>query len=380
VALHQSGALMGRPSFAELLTQPGRHNQGDSLYLTVRGPKSARWEFQMRAPGTKSLKSHWLGSAVGPAAISLTEARQARAAKWLEIRGMAPARQAVAATTDKTFADVVPEWLAVAAVKWADKTKAGVSASLLRLPFAHRAARTIKTQDVLDALLPLPERQRQDVRQNLARALDFASGRKWVAFDADGNPAKFEGTRRELWPVFKKSDKNLPAVPWQELPATFKTLPQSEVGRAVRFNILTVARPGEVEGATWGQIVGENGSSAWIIPADEMKGRKAHRVPLTKAALALLGTPGKPDAPLFTLASNQMLNALQDVAPGMSLHATARAGFKTWASDNAKDRELTERSLAHKFGGKVENAYQRTDLIDRRRELMNEWAAFATGR
>ena len=83
-----------------------------------------------------------------------------------------------------------------------------------------------------------------------------------------------------------------------------------------------------------------------------------------------------------------MLNALQAVAPGMSLHATARAGFKTWGLDNAKDRELVERSLAHKFGGSVERAYVRPDadtdspegIMALRRELMEQWADFATGR
>ena len=172
----------------------------------------------------------------------------------------------------------------VAAVKWADRTRDGAERALLRLPLASKDVSKITTDDVLSSLLPLPERQRQDVRQNLARALDFAAGRKWVVFDADGNPAKFEGPRRELWPAFKKSDNNLPAVPWQQLPTVYKALPDGEVGDAARFTILTAARPGEVEGGRPSEkVVGENGSSAWIIPADEMKARKAHRVPLAES-------------------------------------------------------------------------------------------------
>jgi integrase len=334
----------------------------------------------MRAPGTKSLKSHWLGSAVGPAAVSLTEAREARAAKWLEIRGKASTRQAVAATTDKTFADVVPEWLAVAAVKWADKTRDAASRALLRLPFAHRAARTIKTQDVLDALLPLPERQRQDVRGWLANALDFAAGRKWLAFDHDGNPAKFEDTRRELWPKFQKSNNHHAAVSWEDFPAVYAKLPDTEIGRAVRFAALTAARAGEVENATWSQIVGENGTSAWEYTI--IKGGKPfeQRVPLTKATLALLGERGAPDAPLFTLASNVMLNAIKDVRPDATMHGL-RSTFNEWCDDQTNpivDQGLIDAALAHYRGDKVRRAYARGDLFNRRRDVMERWAQFAT--
>ena len=379
---------MARPAFADMLRTEGRHACGQSLYLTVKGPASARWEYRFRdlnKDGKPVVKSMWLGPAIGPAAMSLTQAREARAKEWLARRGGVP-RKARSVATGKPFPEAVTEWLAVAAVKWADKTRDGAERALLRLPLASKDVSKITTDDVLSSLLPLPERQRQDVRQNLARALDFAAGRKWVVFDADGNPAKFEGPRRELWPAFKKSDNNLPAVPWQQLPTVYKALPDGEVGDAARFTILTATRPGEVESATWSQIVGENGSSAWIIPADKMKARKEHRIPLTPAALKLLGKPGAPDAPLFKLASNAMLNALQAVAPGMSLHATARAGFKMWSIAKRKDRALTEWSLAHKFGGSVERAYVRPDadtdspegIMALRRELMEQWAKFAT--
>ena len=169
------------------------------------------------------------------------------------------------------------------------------------------------------------------------------------------------------------------AIAWQDFPAVFAALPDTEIGRAIRFTALTAARAGEVEGATWKEIVSDNGNSAWVIPAERMKAGKAHRVPLTPQALALLGERGADDAPLFKKKLYAMLNTIKKVSPGSSVHGL-RATFKTWAAENGKDRELTERSLAHEFGNKVENAYQRGDLFDRRRILMEDWSAFATGR
>ena len=82
--------------------------------------------------------------------------------------------------------------------------------------------------------------------------------------------------------------------------------------------------------------------------------------------------------PLFKKKLYAMLDTIKKVSPGSTVHGL-RATFKTWASENGKDRELTERSLAHDFGNKVESAYQRSDLFDRRRILMEEWAGFVTG-
>ena len=190
------------------------------------------------------------------------------------------------------------------------------------------------------------------------------------------NPAGFD---KDMLRGFAKVEnkKHHASIAWQDFPAVFAALPDSVVGNAVRFTALTAARAGEVEGGTWKEIVGENGKSAWVIPAERMKAGKAHRVPLTPQALALLGERGADDAPLFKVVSNTMLNTIKKVKPGSTVHGL-RATFKTWASENDKDRELTERSLAHDFGNKVENAYQRSDLLDRRRILMDEWSVFVT--
>jgi integrase len=384
--------------YAKLLKTEGKHNDGGSLFLVVRGG-SARWEYQFREGG--KLKSEWLGSAVGFAPMSLAQAREARVKAWLDRRGGGTPRQTRHAATGKPFTEAVAEWLAVAAVKWADKTRDGVSRALLRLPFASRDVGKIKTDDVLPALKALPERQRQDVRQNLARVFEFAAGRKWVTFDSDGNPAKFEDRRAELWPKFEKSGKHHARVARDDISALYASIVDGDTARALRFLILTAARAGEVEGATWSEIhrkgatfTTEDGDTeklvceAWIIPAERAKERKRRIVPLSPQAMAILGERGDAKALLFgKLPANAMLNLLKKTHPDKTVHGM-RSTFRDWAirqtvplNHGATMRDLAELAQGHGLPGAstVERAYARDGLYDLRAPLMEQWAAFATG-
>jgi integrase len=198
--------------------------------------------------------------------------------------------------------------------------------------------------------------------------------------------AKFEGSRGELWPKFQKSNKHHAAIAWEAFPAVYAALPDSEIGRAVRFQALTAARPGEVESLTWSQIVGENGTTAWEYTIIKGGNPFEQRVPLTKAALALIGEQrGAPDALVFgKLPANALLNAVKSAAKNVSDKATAhglRSTFNQWADDQTEptvDPKLVDAALAHYHGDKVRRAYARGDLFNRRRDVMSRWAAFAT--
>jgi integrase len=353
---------------------------GHGLFLIIRDgePRRAFWTYQFRTGTGFSSKGFGPFPDVTP-----KQAREKVEEYKVALRnGTAPApviapRAAVPVTAGKPFPEVVTAWLDVAAVKWAAKTRAAAERALLRLPLAAKAVNAITTDDVLASLLPLPERQRQDVRQNLARALDFAAGRKWVIFGADGNPARFENERRELWPAFTKSKKHHAAVDWNDAPALYKAIDDTEAGRALRFLILTTCRAGELEKATWSEVVSDNGNGLiWRRPADHMKLREEHDVPLTPAALAILGERGAPDAPLFKLASNAMLNVLQSVKgfDNATVHGL-RSTFRDWAGDNKEDRDTAEKQLAHHVGDAVERAYSRSQWLARRRELLDKWTA-----
>lgn len=371
---------------------------GSGLYLFAKGPgRGAYWTFQYRDPSrfSKNGKPAFTSRGLGPFPdVTPKRAREAAERVRVELRegvtiirgGVVTAmpRQARAAVAGKPFSEAVEEWLAVAATNWAAKTRAAASRALLRLPLASKPVNTITTDDVVASLLPdahgnggLPERQRQDVRLWLARVLDFAIGRGWYVGE---NPGKFEGPRRELWPRYKKSDEHHAAVEWADLPDVYAALPDTEAGRALRFLILTAARAGELERATWREITGENGATVWARPADHMKLGKAHSIPLAAAALKLLGEPGEhePDAPLFKLASNAMLNALKTVRPDATVHGL-RSTFRDWAGDNKYDRDAAEMSLAHLVGNAVERAYSRSEWLTRRRELLEAWSDWLRG-
>ena len=279
--------------FAKLLKTQGKHNDGGSLYLVVRGG-SARFEYQYREGG--KCKSQWLGSAVGYAPISLAQAREARVKAWLDRRGngQQQPRQARSVASGKRFPEALDAWLAANPNRWTVK---GVKErrGLAKLSLASLDIAKISQADVLVALENETPRMHANKRGWLADLFSFAKVQGWRTGD---NPARFD---KDMLRGFAKVERGEghAAIAWQDFPAVFAALPDTEIGRAVRFTALTAARAGEVEGATWKEIVGENGNCAWVIPAERMKAGKAHRVPLTPQALALLGERGPDDAPLL---------------------------------------------------------------------------------
>jgi integrase len=171
---------------------------------------------------------------------------------------------------------------------------------------------------------------------------------------------------------------------WQDVPAFMGQLRQAEGmgARALELAVLCASRSGEVRGATWAEVDLE--AAVWTIPAARMKTGKPHVVPLSKPALAMLKKlpKGDPEALLFPgakkgkeLSDMSLLAVLKRMEVDVTVHGF-RASFKSWAGDNSKDREVVELSLAHALGNAVEQAYSRTSLLDRRRKLMAEWAAF----
>ncbi len=184
--------------------------------------------------------------------------------------------------------------------------------------------------------------------------------------------------------------KHRPALPWKDVPAFYKRLgdlPMDDISRsAFRFMILTAARPGEARNAEWSEINWEE--KLWEIPAEKMKMRRPHRVPLPQAALAILREVKKlsgrgnlifpsprGDKPysdmVFTKAIERMELKGQVTAHGF------RSSFRDWAAETRKyERDAMERALAHEPKSAVEAAYFRTDLLDARRPMMKAWAGF----
>lgn len=221
------------------------------------------------------------------------------------------------------------------------------------------------------------------VRGRIESILDWAKGRGYRSGD---NPAAWEGNLQAQLPAPKSIAKveHHTALPVADVPA-FMTQLRAQEGqgaRALEFAILTAARSGEVRGATWAEI--DSKDKVWTIPGERMKAGKEHRVPLTAAALKLLQRPaGAKGADLIFAA--QRGGALSDmtltaVLRRMKVPAVPhgfRSSFRDWAAERTNHpSEVAEMALAHVVENKVEAAYRRGDLFEKRRAIMKDWERF----
>ena len=350
---------------------------GGGLYLFIQGTGRAYWTYQYRdasrlsKSGKAAFTSRGLGSFPDVTPKMAREALEAYRVSLRSGTALTPtARQARPVAVGKLFTEALEAWLAANENTWATK---GVAArrGLATLSLANLDIAAITQADVLAALKDETPRQHMEKRGWLAALFSFAKAQGWRNGD---NPARFDADTRHGLPKVEKSDKHHWAVPWKNMPAFYKALPDTEAGRALRFTLLTAVRTGDVEQITWEQIEGENGTSAWNCPQE--KTDRPFRVPLSRQAVKLLGKPGK--GLVFKLVSNAMLNAAKTVEPRATVHGL-RSSFRDWCGENGHERELAEMSLGHKWGNAVERAYARSDLLERRRKVLEQWAAFATG-
>ena len=221
------------------------------------------------------------------------------------------------------------------------------------------------------------------LRGRLESILDWATTR---GYRAGLNPARWKGHLDTVLPAAGTvaNAGHRSALPVGEIEAFMKTL-RSQAGmsaQAVEFTILTAARSGEVRGARWTEI--DLDAATWTVPGERMKAGKEHRVPLSDAALAILDALPHEDRNALVFASPRggMLSdmSLTAVLRRMKVDAVPhgfRSSFRDWCAELTNyPREVAEMALAHAIGNKVEAAYRRGDLFEKRRRLMKDWAAF----
>jgi integrase len=244
--------------------------------------------------------------------------------------------------------------------------------------------------DVLRALTPLwtsKTPMAKIVRSRIELVLDFARARGWRPVDAV-NVATWRGNLRMLLPPPAKVHRvaHHAALPWSEAPALTASL-SSETGIAARclaFLILTATRSGEARGARWHEI--DTAQKLWVIPAQRMKAGREHRVPLSEPAMAILTELGElrtGDLVFFgakrggVIGDTTLQTLLGRLGHSVTVHGM-RSTFRDWCADTGKPGDLAEVALAHVVGSAVARAYQRSDLLDARRDLMDAWAQFLT--
>lgn len=224
------------------------------------------------------------------------------------------------------------------------------------------------------------------VRGRIELVLDWATARRHRQGE---NPARWRGHLDKLLPAPSKirSVRHHPAVPVADVPAVVKEIAGKPgvAAQALLFQVLTALRSGEVRGARWPEF--DLSLRVWNVPAERMKGKRPHRVPLSEQALQLLAQLPRYERTdlLFPSQRDTMLSdmSLTSVMRRMKLEAVPhgfRSSFRDWAAElTSYPNELAEMALAHAIDSKVEAAYRRGDMLARRLALMQDWAKYCLG-
>ncbi len=365
----------------EALKEPGHYVDGDGLALVIgkRGGKS--WVLRTMVRGKR--RDIGLG---GLSWVSLAEAREkSRAARKIARDGGDPIAARRAGTVCLTFEEAARRVHAEQIVSRGRNEKYRVQwlSTLRDYAFPHigsRPVRDVVQSDVLRVLAPIWTEKPQTarlVRQRLRTVLNWA---RTAGHFKGVNPV--EGVEEGL---ANQTDrvKHHAAMPWSDVPSFMSELGESVTELALRFLILTAARSGEVRGALWSEVDAEE--RLWILPADRMKSGLQHRVPLSDEALAVLERV-RGLAPDFVFPGQRRGQPMPDGAllrglkrmgrEEITVHGM-RSAFADWASERGgMPREVAELSLAHEVGDATERAYRRSDLLEKRRDLLERWARF----
>jgi integrase len=368
--------------------KPGRHGDGGGLWLEVSTSGARHWTLRYQING----RARWMG--LGSAGVvTLAHARErARLARLALLDGIDPleARRAQRAEQRRIQAATIifreaakaviesreSDWSGEHARQWRVSI-AEVDSTLGSFPVA-----AIDTALVLKAVEPIWRRAQTTgnrTRQRIEVVLDWATAR---GARSGENPARWDGHLEHLLKDSHKV-KHHEAMPYNAVPGfmgELRTRPGT-AARALEFLVLCASRSGEVLGARWSEI--DIDQKIWTIPAARMKADKDHTVPLATAALKILAGQSRNSEFVFAAPRSGRAmerHALADVMKAMERHETVhgfRSSFSDWAADNtAFPQEVRQQALAHAIPNKVEAAYRRGALLEKRRRLMADWATF----
>jgi integrase len=381
--------------FVRNIDKPGKYFDGHGLYLRLDKNGARFWVQRIMIRGRR--REIGMGS---PSLVSLAEAR----AKALENHKLARAggdpiqakREADAVLTFEQAARTVHQ---IHRPTWRNPKHAAQFLSTLETYAFPKIGRLkvgdVTTADVLAVLTPIwtkkPETARR-VRQRIGTIMKWAVAQGW----RQDNPAD---AIAQALPKHENIKAHRKALPYPEVAGCIDTVKASGAGAstklALEFLILTASRSGEVRGATWEEFdLGDRATHAtcatWEIPASRMKAKKPHRVPLSARAVAILREakkladgsglvfPGKKcGKPLSDITLSRLVKELGFDA---DVHGF-RTSFRMWAQEQTNfPREVAEAALAHVVQNKVEAAYARSDVFEKRRKMMESWAGYLTAR
>ncbi len=368
--------------------QPGRYADGSGLYLLVRSSTSKSWVLRTQVDGHR--QDFGLGSAMS---VSLAQARS-KAAEMrtrLKCRQAPHAEQAPQPPPVPTFSEASAACHKALKNGWRNKRHRDTWIASLEnhiYPWIGPVpVDRVTPMMVRDAIAPIwvtiPETARR-ILQRIGTVLDFAHISGWCPQEASLRTVP-KGLPRQ-----PHIESHFVAMPYEELPKFVGQVQGfgDSAGRdALLFTVLNAVRSGETRLAVWSEI--DLDAATWSIPADRMKMRKPHVVPLAEPTLALLrrrwplrahdkglvfSTHG-----IRPLSDMTMTKVLRDLGHEKVTVHGFRSSFTDWAAEQTEfPKEVVDKALAHKLVDRVEAAYRRTDFFERRRELMESWAAYIT--
>ncbi len=377
-------------------TKPGYYGDGGGLCLQVSPSGSKSWIFRF----TLSKKEREMGLGAVHT-VTLSEARaKAKECRLILLEGKDPLETRKAAKRVEalerakmmTFDQCAAAYIAAHrsgwknakhASQWKNTLETYASPIIGKMPVA-----LVDTALVVKVLHPIWTEKTETatrLRGRIESILDWATVSKYRQGD---NPARWRGHLDNLLadPARSKRTVHHPALPWQEIGAFMVDLRRQEgiAAKAVELAIVTACRSGEVRLATWAEF--DLDAALWVIPAERMKAKREHRVPLSAAALTLLETLPRMDNLVFPgaklgkpLSDMSLTAVLRRMKRGdITVHGF-RSSFRDWCAEsvaNSFPREVCEHALAHSLPDKVEAAYRRGDLIEKRILLMNAWANY----
>ena len=373
------------------INNPGRYGDGNNLYLVVDHKTSKRWVIRLTINGKR--RDMGLGSAFN---FNIREAREL-ATHYIKLakQGIDPIQDRLKEKgLETTFKECVykvhelnkPTWKTeIIGTQWINSFIHHVFPKI-----GHMAISEITSADIMKILTPLWNTKHDTAKKLKQRLRVVFKWSKAQGLYTGDNPVELA---EMALPKVKSSQRHFTSLPYNQLPGLIDQLKESSISLsnklAIEFTILTACRTNEVLKANWNEIDLEN--KLWIIPKERMKALREHMVPLSDRAFDILKNAKKvysksdyvfpselnPNKPL---SNNTMLFAIQK---RLNINATMhgmRSSFKDWASETTNfGNEVSEMALAHNITNKVEAAYRRGNLLQKRRELMQSWDNFLQG-
>jgi integrase len=380
----------------ETVNKRGFHADGGGLYLQVSKFDTKSWVFRF----TFKKRSREMG--LGPLhTVSLADARdEALKCRKLVREGIDPIEQRkhlrgeaqADALKVMLFRECAKQFISSHSAGWKSEKHASQWISSMEIyvypVFGDLPVQTIDTGLVMRVIEPIWTTKTETagrVRGRIENILDWARVRKYREGE---NPARWRGHLETLLPARSKVKKvkHHAAISYEEIGGFIKALRNQEgiSARGLEFLILTAGRTGEIIKATWDEV--ELDKAMWVIAADRMKAEKEHRVPLSSAALKVLSGLKETAQSDFIFPGMRLNTSLSNMAflqllkrmgrNDLTAHGF-RSSFRDWAAERTVyPNEMAEMALAHSVGTKVEAAYRRGDMLDRRRDMMTAWADY----